>query len=134
MISSSVYYCAILHLLLSISDAQDSSIDTDAIDITTTTPSCITPTNACHGPGPPTRPLAGCEHYAQCDLSTNTVVNIATCMPGTVYDVTLDNCNWTYLSFCDVESCPPTLAPTVMPTGSPSSEWIVDSIVFFDVH
>ncbi|KAL3797245.1 hypothetical protein HJC23_004537 [Cyclotella cryptica] len=77
---------------------------------------CTTHENVCSGAGPSKRPLPGCSTFAQCDTTTNSVISIQTCLAGSIFDTLLETCNWNYVAFCDVASCPPTEEPTPFPT------------------
>ncbi|KAL7518476.1 hypothetical protein ACHAWX_003298 [Stephanocyclus meneghinianus] len=77
---------------------------------------CTTLENVCAGAGPSKRPLPGCSTFAQCDEMTNSVISIQTCLDGSIFDTLLETCNWNYVAFCEVASCPPTEVPTPFPT------------------
>lgn len=40
-------------------------------------------------------------------------------MDGTLFDVYVQACNWDYDTFCDIETCAPSMKPTLHPTTGP---------------
>ena len=81
--------------------------------------SCVTDKNICDGPGEAYRPLPFCKDYAYC--IDNKVSQFMTCNEGSIFDVLLKRCNWEYVSFCIVQSCPPAPAPSASPSESPTA-------------
>jgi len=78
---------------------------------------CVSPANVCSGWGDPFRPLPGCKEYVQCERGAIKFFN--TCMDGTLFDVYVQACNWDYDTFCDIETCAPSMKPTLHPTTGP---------------
>lgn len=80
---------------------------------------CVNELNVCDGDGPTYRPLPLCENYAWC--ANDVILQILTCLEGSIFDELLENCNFEDITFCIVQSCPPTPAPTTTPSFSPST-------------
>lgn len=87
--------------------------------LTSTDAYCVKEENICDGEGPAFRPLPNCQEYVHC--VDGAVAAVVPCSDGSIFDELLGRCNWDYVSFCVVESCPPTELPTSMPSFSPTS-------------
>lgn len=86
---------------------QQSSIFTQAAK-------CASEATVCESWGKKYRPLPGCTEYVECEQGY--IKQILSCMEGTLFDNYLQSCNWDYDTFCDIETCEPTVVPTESPT------------------
>lgn len=79
---------------------------------------CVEESNVCDGDGPTYRPLPFCENYAWCE--NGAITQTLACNEGSIFDVLMERCNFYDITFCIVQSCPPTLVPSTMPSSQPT--------------
>ena len=73
-------------------------------------------------------PLPGCERYIYCQQGV--LLQNYTCNAGTLYDPSIQNCNWADAVECETTKAP-SFAPTLRPSGTPSGK-PTESPVAFD--